>query len=290
MKNKYAYSVAVVLLILAPMLYFGENRGNSGELPAANGAQICVKYIDVGQGDSEFIKLPDGETILIDAGEKKSAENVISLLNDMSVKKIDYLVATHPHADHIGGMADVIDSFDIGRIYMPRADYDSKTYLTMLEKTDDKGLKINTVTAGVEIPLSCEVKAEFLAPCSSSYESTNDYSAVLKLTYGKTKFLFCGDAEKLSENEMLSKKYDLSADVLKVAHHGSKTSSSEAFLDKVNPKYAIISCGINNKYSHPSDETMDKLSKRNIEVFRTDKMGTITIYSDGENIKTEVEK
>lgn len=293
-KNKYLFSL-VAVLILASFLYFQVHNPEkpdeviSDKQNYENGL-LCVKYIDVGQGDSEFILLPNGETILIDAGESSSGKNVISAVKEMSVDKIDYLIATHPHADHIGGMPEVIDSFDIGRIYMPKTEYSSKTYLTLLEKIDEKNLKITAVKSGTQMISTDEVTAEFIAPTINEYDSLNDYSAVLRLTYGDTSFLFTGDSEIKSEQDMLSSGYDLSADVLKVGHHGSDTSSSEKFLSAVNPDYSIISCGINNKYSHPSAATLDKLSAINTKVFRTDKMGTITVYSDGHTIKIESEK
>lgn len=293
-KNKYLFSLVAVLILL-PAIYFQKsaptNRDTAvSDTHKAETGQLCVKYIDVGQGDSEFIILPNGETILIDAGEKGSGKKVVSEIKDMSVDKIDYLIATHPHADHIGGMPDVIDSFDIGKVYMPRADYSSKTYLTVLEKIDEKNLKITAVKSGTKVISSDELSAEFISPASEEYNSLNDFSAVLKLTYGDTSFLFTGDAEAYSEQEMLESGFDLSADVLKVGHHGSDTSSSENFLDAVSPKYAVISCGLNNDYSHPSENTLDKLSSINTKVFRTDKMGTITVYSDGQTIKVESEK
>ena len=292
--SKYLFSV-VVILLLAPIVYFSGNNKSTPDFSdsahiAAQDGNLCIKYIDVGQGDSELIRLPDGETILIDAGEKKNADAVVSTLNDMSVTKIDYLIATHPHADHIGGMSEIVEDFEIGKVYMPRADHDSQIYLALLEAIDRKGLKITEAKAGTSFISGDNIDADFLAPSSEVYSSLNDYSAVVKLKYKNNSFLFTGDAETLSESEMLGKGYDLSADVLKVGHHGSKTSTSAEFLNKVNPKYAIISCGVNNKYSHPSEETLEKLSAKNINVFRTDLMGTITLYSDGDNISFEVKK
>lgn len=293
-KNKYLFSLVAVLILL-PAIYFQECAPTKQDTTVSDtqkteNGQLCIKYIDVGQGDSEFIMLPNGETILIDAGEKGSGKKVVSAIKDMSVDKIDYLIATHPHADHIGGMPEVIDSFDIGKVYMPRADYSSKTYLTVLEKIDEKNLKITAVKTGTNVISSDELSAEFIAPASGKYNSLNDFSAVLKLTYGDTSFLFTGDAEANSEQEMLESGFDLSADILKVGHHGSDTSSSEKFLDAVSPEYAVISCGLNNDYSHPSENTLDKLSAINTKVFRTDKMGTITVYSDGHTINIESEK
>ena len=251
---------------------------------------LKIQYIDVGQGDSELISLPNGESVLIDAGETKNAAEVIQALEKFSIDKIDYLIATHPHADHIGGMQTIVENYDIGSIYMPRTDHDSKTYLNLLEAISGKNLKINTVTAGLVMIDEPDIKAEFIAPNNSEYSELNNYSAVLKLVYKDSKFLFMGDAETLSEEEILSAGFDVSADILKAGHHGSKTSTSDEFLQAVSPSCVIISCGLNNSYSHPSEETLEKLGKNNIPVLRTDTMGTITLYSDGYEIKTMTEK
>lgn len=262
----------------------GSRAINASEYP------LSVKFIDVGQGDSELVLLPNGKTMLIDAGEKASSNQLLAELKNSDVETIDYLIATHPHADHIGGMKTVVKSFKIENVYMPRCDHNSQTYLSLLEAISDKNLKINTVKAGLVIFDEPDLKAEFLAPNSDTYKDINNYSAVLKLTYKKNKFIFCGDAEALSEKEMLSSGFDLSADILKVGHHGSTTSTTSEFLDAVNPSCAIISCGINNSYQHPHVKTLEKLNAKNIKVLRTDEMGTITIYSDGERLTAETGK
>lgn len=268
-------------------------RNNYNYSTAASNTEdypLSIKFIDVGQGDSELITLPDNRLILIDAGDKKHVAAVSKAVNDSETKTIDYLIATHPHADHIGGMQEIVENFEVKNIYMPKTEHDSKTYLSLLETISAKHLKINTVKAGTVMIDEPDLKAEFLAPCNNGYDELNDYSAVLKLTYKNNGFLFCGDAETLSENEILSSEYDVSADVLKVGHHGSKTSTSNKFLNAVNPQCAVISCGLNNSYNHPSEETLKKLKTKNISVFRTDKMGTITLYSDGTEIKIITEK
>lgn len=258
--------------------------------------QAQIYYLDVGQGDAELITLPTGENILIDAGLKAGSDNLVNYLKELGVKKIDILIATHPHADHIGGMEKVIKNFDIGEIYMPKV-ADSQvpttvTYTKLLEAIQAKGLSINQAKAGTTILTNGNAKLEILAPNSTSYKDLNDYSIVTKLTYGNHKFLFTGDAEKASENEMLSKKYDLSCDILKLGHHGSSTSTTDQFLKAASPSAAIISCGLNNDYGHPHKETMETMQNNKITVYRTDSDGTILAETDGTtyNITTGLKK
>ena len=247
-----------------------------------NSDNVRVHFLDVGQGDSIFIELTDGKSMLIDASTVKYGEGIADYIKDNGYSKIDYLVATHPHADHIGGMQDVVEQLEIGEIYMPKASSTTKTYKNLLKAIKAKGNKINTAKAGNTIYSDSSLGIDILAPNSDSYEEINDYSVVIKLVYGSKSFLFTGDAEKLSENEITA---DVSADVLKVGHHGSSTSSSDKFIKRVNPEYAVISCGEGNSYGHPHKETIKTLNKYDIEVFRTDTMGTIIAQTDGESLE-----
>lgn len=244
---------------------------------------LKVHYIDVGQGDSILIQL-DGKNMLIDAGTNESTGKLLSYLKNQNIKKLDYVIATHPHEDHIGGMAEVIKSFDIGAFYAPKKVANTRTFEDMVNALKKKNLKINTAKEGVVINFDSNTNCVMLAPNSDNYEDVNNYSAVIKLTYKNTKFLFTGDAQKLSEKEMVDNGLDLSCDVLKVGHHGSSTSSSAAFLDKSSPKVAVISCGKNNDYGHPHKQTITALNKKNIKIYRTDVDGTVLIESDGKNI------
>lgn len=243
--------------------------------------RLSVHFLDVGQGDSIFIELPDEKTMLIDAGENYYGNGIISYINECGYEKVDYLAATHPHADHIGSMAYIVRHMDIGEVFMPKVSANTKTYENLLEAVSDKGLKIKSAKAGLTIAENDDYKITVAAPSVIDSENLNNSSAVIKLSYKNNSFLFTGDAEK----EELSKiKTDISADVLKVGHHGSKTSTYSEFLDKVNPKYAVISVGKNNDYGHPHKNTLKLLSNYGITVFRTDKDKTIVFASDGDEI------
>lgn len=248
-----------------------------------NSSKFTVHYIDIGQGDSELIQV-NGKNLLIDAGPTENTDKLLSYLKSINIKKLDYVIATHPDEDHIGGMSTVISTYPINKFYAPKKIVSTKTFENMVKELKIKKMKINVPKPGMQLDLGKNTKAEILAPNSNNYEDTNNYSIVLKLSYGNTSFLFTGDAEKLSEGEILDKNYDISADVLKIGHHGSSSSTSDKFLDKISPKIAVISCGANNKYGHPHKETLKKLKDRNIRIYRTDIDGTIILVSDGKNI------
>lgn len=259
------------------------SASNNDATKAVSGT-LKVHYIDVGQADSILVQLPSGQNMLIDAGNNADSNLVVNYLKSQGVKRLDYVIGTHPHEDHIGGMDVAIKSFDIGKVYLPKVTSNTKTYEDLLTAIQSKGLKITQAKAGVTLDVGSGATAELLAPNGSSYDDLNNYSAVLKLTFGKTSFLFEGDAEALSESEMLKAGYNLRADVLKVGHHGSSSSTSPAFLKAVAPKYAVISVGKDNDYGHPHPETLAKLSAAVVQVFRTDLQGTIVATSDGKTI------
>jgi competence protein ComEC len=202
----------------------------------------------------------------------------------MGINKFDIVIGTHPHEDHIGGMDAVINKFDIGTIYMPKVSNDTRTFEDVLLAIQNKGLTINTPLPGTFFTLGGDVKCAILAPNSSSYDELNSYSIVLKVSFDGKSFLFTGDAEADSEQEMLAKGYDLKADVLKVGHHGSTSSTSAAFLKAVSPKYAVICVGKDNPYGHPHQGTLNELNAAGVETYRTDLNGTIKFTVNGSNI------
>ncbi len=242
-----------------------------------------VHFIDVGQADSILIKAPGGN-MLIDAGNNGDADLITSYIKKQGVKTLDVVIGTHPHEDHIGSLDVVIDTFDIGKVYMPKVEHTTQTIEDVLLAIKNKGLKITAPVAGSTFNVG-EVKCRILAPNSSKYDDLNNYSIVIKLEFGNTSFLFTGDAEKVSEDEMLQKHKDkLSSDVLKVGHHGSNSSTIQGFLDKVNPKYAVVMVGKNNSYEHPHKVVMNRLKEKGVTVYRTDENSTIVANSDGNNI------
>jgi beta-lactamase superfamily II metal-dependent hydrolase len=247
-------------------------------------SSIKIHYIDVGQGDCELIQIED-KNILIDAGT--SDKKALDYLKSIEIKKIDYAIATHPHEDHIGSMDDVIKAFDIVNFYAPKATTNTKTFENMVKSLKAKDLKMSVPKIGEEITVGNAILT-FLAPNGDRYEDLNNNSIVVKLKYGNNSFIFMGDAEDISEGEILKKQLDIKADILKIGHHGSRSSTTQEFLDKVNPKYAVISCEKGNDYGHPHKETLTKLNDKNINVFRTDLNGTIIAESDGKEISFNV--
>ncbi|MFL0269910.1 ComEC/Rec2 family competence protein [Clostridium sp. WILCCON 0202] len=246
--------------------------------------KLIVHYIDVGQADSILVQV-NGKNLLIDAGSIDSKDKLVSYLKKQGVHKLDYVIATHPHEDHIGGMSTVIKKFTIGEFFAPKKLSNTNVFENMI--TALKDTKIKTAKAGVKINLGANTICEMLAPNNSEYDDINNYSAVIKLTYINNKFLFMGDAQKLSEDEIINSNADISSDVIKIGHHGSSTSSSKEFLDKVKPKIAVISCGRGNQFGHPNKGTISELKNRRSTIYRTDIVGTVILISDGNTIKKQ---
>lgn len=251
---------------------------------------MSVHFIDVGKADSIYIKCKD-KNILIDAGEKNTYDLVNEYLRRQNVKVLDLVIATHPHTDHIGGMPKVIEEFQINKLLMPELKEEviptSRTYEKFLLAIKNKNIAPERPIPGTSFNVG-ELIFEVLAP-NKQYDDVNNNSIVVKMTFKNTSFLFTGDAEKESENDMMNNNFNFEADVLKVGHHGSKTSTSSAFLRKVNPKYAVICVG-EDRYNLPKKITIDKLTKRNIKVFRTDCSGTVVFSTDGNKISVFTEK
>ena len=256
-------------------------EASNDTLSSASSGVLAVHFLDVGQGDSEFIELPNGETMLIDAGEAEEGKTVSSDLKKIGVRNITYLVATHPHSDHIGGLAEVLSQFVVENVYMPNAVSSSQTYSDFLDAVEAEGCNVVEVRSGVDVVDTSDLSVSFLAPCSAEYDDLNNYSAVVKITYGETSFLFMGDAEELSENEITA---DVSSDVIKVGHHGSSTSSSQSFVNRVSADYAVIECGKDNSYGHPHTEIVERWEKSGAQVLRTDLLGYIHFTSNGREI------
>ena len=254
---------------------------NTTQLKA--GSELSVHYMDVGQGDATLI-VCDGRYMLIDAGENDKGTAVQLYLMKQGVEELDYLVLTHPDADHIGGADVVITKFDCDRILMPEFAKDSKTYRDVQEAMKYKNLRATAPQVGATYRLG-SATFTIVAPNKADYgDQTNNYSVGLLLQYGQNRFLFTGDAETEAEQDMLDNGISIQADVYKAGHHGSSTSSSLDLLKAVQPTYAVISCGVDNSYGHPHAETLNHFRQLGIQVFRTDEQGTIIATSDGKNI------
>ncbi len=246
---------------------------------------MVVNYIDVGQADSILVEV-GSKKLLIDAGTTEAGEKVAKFLDDKNIKKIDYIIATHPHEDHIGGMSYIIDNFDIGKIYSPKVTTTTNTYENMISSLKKKSLKITTLKGGEDPGIDLDgAKIEVFSPNAAKYEDLNNYSPIIKIKYGEKSFLFTGDAEKEIENEVIDKNVDLKSDVLKVGHHGSASSTTQEFLNEVSPSIAVISVGKNNTYKHPGEKTLTRLEKKNIKIYRTDIDGDIILFTDGSKIE-----
>lgn len=249
-----------------------------------------VSYLDVGQGDSAYIKV-NGYDILVDAGPKSDEDKLLAQLEEKNIDDFEMIIATHPHEDHIGGMKKVFDRYDVESFYMPKVSHTTKTFENMVNAVANEGIKIQQIKEGMTFDLGNGARIDVYSPMYESYEEFNDYSPIMKLTFGETELIFTGDAEAHAETEVVAKYPDnLKADVLKFGHHGSSTSSTEEFLQSVDPDYGIISCGAGNKYGHPHKETLQKISKYDIETYRTDTQGQITLTSDGKNISIKTQK
>ncbi len=244
---------------------------------------LIAHFIDVGQGDCILLE-SQGDFVLIDAGEAEYAPTVCQYLENNNVDSIDYVIATHPHSDHCGGLTEIIETFSVDNFITTETDQQTKTWLNVLYAVDNCG--VNYIDAKVNSTYSFGNSSfEIMGPYGDNYEDYNNYSVIVKAKCGNTSFLFTGDAEKKVELEMIDNRADLSADVLKVGHHGSSTSSCDEFLDAVDPSYAVIMCGLYNEYGHPHSETIDSLNRRNITTYRTDELGSIVAVSDGNKIE-----
>ncbi len=293
-KNKFLYAFLLVILLFAYSIYmygfeetfgldyetiqtFLSNRhSDNNTLVSGN---LTVSFLDVGQADAILIQNGD-KNMLIDAGNNNDGELLVQYFKELMITHFDIVVGTHPHEDHIGGLDDVIDEFDVSQFYMPDVITNTTTFLDVLNALEKKNMKLNIPKVG-DIWILGDAKIEVLYT-GTNQKDLNGASIVLKLTYGNVKFLFTGDATASIEKEILKK--DVSADVLKVAHHGSPYSTTDSFLDACSPRYAVISVGNNNNYGHPGTSTIQKFERKQIEVHRTDKEGTVVATTDGNDI------
>lgn len=253
--------------------------------------EMVISFVDVGQGDCTIIKCGDN-TMMVDTGMYYEYDNVQEEMNNLGIRSLDYLVLTHPDADHIGSAEDVIEDYPVDTVLMPDCDSDSKTYSRLMTAIDESGVKIVHPTTE-DIFAFGDATIDVLAPkydVEGAYSDTNSFSIVCKVTYGINSVLLTGDATGEEIGDIIDYE-NVSADIIKLAHHGSANDgcNNYYFLDKVNPDYAIVSCGYNNDYGHPHRETMSYLKDNNIKMFRTDLQGTIRCVLDGKSITFDKE-
>ncbi len=258
----------------------GFGRGSTTEESLKGAGTLEVHFLDVGQGDATLIR--QGEhAMLIDGGDNSEGTALQAYLQSQGIEHLDYVIGTHPDADHVGGLDVVLYKFSWNQVILPDVEKDTKTYQDVLKVIKDKNQPITRPAVGDTYDLGM---AEFtvIAPVEEDYgDNWNDYSVGIRLSFGENYFVFTGDAEEAAEEDMLQSGMELSADVLKIAHHGSDTANTQEFLGEVQPEFAVISCGEGNRYGHPRAEVLNHLRSMGIKVFRTDEQGTVVAVSDG---------
>ena len=295
-KNKLMKFLLIIVIALCTYLYetyFEEPTANpeieyrQEETVKIDPNNLIIHFVDVGQGDCILIS-KNNEHVLIDAGNNEDGPLLVEYFKELGIKKFKYVIGTHAHEDHIGGIDNVINNFELGHYYMPDVITTTKTFEDVLDALLAKKKAFETPNIGDKFKLSdTEFEVLYLGDDKSDLNNT---SIVLKLTYKNTTYLFMGDATSTVERILINEGKDLKSDVLKVGHHGSQYSSSAAFLKQVSPRYAVIQVGQDNDYGHPKQVTMDKLEKLKTLTYRTDKHGTIILTSDGDNISFETIK
>ena len=275
---KKILTIILSIALLVAVVYSPETESKGAD------TDLQVHFLNVGQGDSILIQ-NNGENLLIDGGKRSASDKVVGYLEKQGVEEINYVIGTHPHEDHIGGLIEVLDNFDVKNIMLPEVTSNTIVFEDLLDAIERSDIKISTPEVGGKLD-SENMDIKILAPNSEKYSLTNDYSIALRLEHGKNSFLFTGDAEKKSEVEMVEEHGSiLESDVLKAGHHGSKTSSNPEFLDLVDPAITVISVAESNSYDHPSSDLMEIFNKRDIDIYRTDEDGDIIMKSDGKVIK-----
>ncbi|WP_114570832.1 ComEC/Rec2 family competence protein [Exiguobacterium flavidum] len=273
----------IVLALALVMIFLATREEQVDRKPADDEELTYVYAFDVGQGDSTLIKTPD-ETILIDAGNNGKGDDVVRYLKELEIEELTALVATHPDADHIGGLDDVLSAFEVKSVYAPRVSHTTETFRDFLLAVKKEGVTIKPVRDGTVIP-SESAELRFLAPIGEGTSDLNSWSAVLRLETGERSFLFMGDAPFRTESLLIDRGVELQADVLKVGHHGADTSTSLEFLASVAPERALISAGEGNAYDHPRASVLRLLKQAGVEIDRTDRSGTIRYATNGETLE-----
>ena len=283
--KKRIFCLLLVLLMLVALLCGcnGEEDDDYYNPELTENSSFAVHFIDVGQADAALI-LCSGKAMLIDGGNAADSDVMYTYLKKLGVTHLDYVVATHPHEDHVGGIPGALSYATVGRAFAPVQTYNSRPFRNFINKATERGaIRIEVPEPGYRFRFGDAV-VTVLGPQHVDYEDPNDWSIVLRLVYGETSFLFTGDMEAIAERDLLGAGMELRSDVLKVGHHGSASSTSYRFLRAVAPKYAVIPVGQNNEYGHPTEVVLSRLRDAEVKVFRTDMQGDIVCVSDGKNL------
>ena len=286
MKQRISTTVKMIIACVLTLALFCActvtvNLGGAGAPGASDSGKLVMHFLDVGQGDAIFAELPNGETMLVDAGENYHGQGIIDYVQSRGYSRLDYVVATHPHEDHIGSMAYIVRNFDVGSICMPDVTANTATFEALLKAIKAKKLRIKNGRAGVRLFGDGNLTADIIAPDTPNEKDLNNSSVVILLTYGSVSCLLTGDAETKELNAISA---DMHATVLKAGHHGSKTSTTQALLKKIEPQVTVISCGKNNEYGHPNTEVLQMLKNAGSTVYRTDRDKTVILKTDGSSL------
>lgn len=277
-----AATFTALVTFIGAGLGINEFNNEKKSSPQKNVGSIEVHYIDVGQGDATLIKCGD-KTMLIDAGENDKGSQVWSYLKSQNITKLDYVIGTHPDSDHIGGLDVIIYKFDCENVFMSSYKKDTKTYDDVIQAAKSKNYKIKNPKPGEKYQLG-DATFTIVAP-NDKYDDANNASIAIYLEHGEVSYLFTGDAEYEAELDIIENGLNIDADVYKAGHHGSRTSSCDELLEKVTPKYVVVSCGEDNSYGHPHAAILNYCRINKIPLYRTDKQGTIVLKSDGKKIE-----
>jgi competence protein ComEC len=282
--NRSFFIIMVILALFAAVFTFFGDRffpESTPNLPGQN--EIFVHFINVGQGDATLIQSAD-HAVLIDGGEPRYGQQIVTYLRNAGVTRLDYVVATHPHSDHIGGLVTVLGNMDVRRVVMPDAANNTVAFENFLAAMENHDIPVTIPTVGDRLAAGI-INMTVLAPTAGTHANINNASIALRMVHGHTSFLFTGDAEAASEQAMLAGGHELRSTVLHVGHHGSRTSTSQAFLDAVSPVAAVISAGAGNIHNHPHRDVLDRLNAANVRILRTDERGTVVITTDGNDVR-----
>ncbi|MDL2311139.1 MBL fold metallo-hydrolase [Peptostreptococcaceae bacterium OttesenSCG-928-C18] len=275
----------ITLLIAIIITFLGGLKAKDTFLPVENNLE--VHFIDVGQGDSTLL-ISQGETLLIDGGERDYSSKVISYIENLGIEEIDYMIATHPHSDHISGLVGVLNKFKVKNVIRNEEEVDTRVFKSFVKLCDEKDINVTIPKVGDKFTFG-EVEFTIIGPTAYNFD-TNNNSIATRVVHGKNSLIFTGDGESMEESTLMYTGEEIKSKIYHVGHHGSRKATSKEFLEEVNPEYAVISLGKDNMYGHPHKEVLNRLEENDVKIFRTDLMGSIIMVSDGKEVLFSSEK